>query len=378
MGGVFALAAAVGPVLGGWLADGIGWRWLFWINVPLAGCAVVVAALLLPRERVAAGRIRVDIAGIAALAIGVTAVVLLTSWVGNRYPWRSPVIVVLGVLAVTAVVVFVLAERRAMEPIVDLGLFRYRTFALVTSAALLGAVPIFGVATYLPTYLQMVVGLTATAAGMLMLCMIAGIGSAVVVCAQIVSRTGHYKWLPVGGYGAAACAVLAMTELDAMASLQTIGIVLFLFGCGMGCVVELLVLVAQNSTPAAKVGTVTAVHQFGRELGASLGIALVGSVFVARLGQSLVGSPALNGTAGFAVPDVGPVELGHLSAQAHAAVAAAYEGALTSSFLVVVPFAVISAVVLAFIRPETMRTTLPPAGEDEPSASRELPARSTR
>lgn len=376
MGAVFAVAAAAGPVLGGWLADGIGWRWAFWLTLPLAGFAILLAVLLRPRERAGYGPIRLDIEGMAALAIGVAAVVALTSWAGTRYPWWSPVIVSLGVVALTAAVVFVLVERRAIEPIIDLGLFRHRNFALVTAAALLGALPIFGVATYLPTYLQMVVGLTATTAGMVMLCMIAGIGSAVVVCAQIVSRTGHYKWLPVGGCGAVAVALLVLTTLDATTGLPAIGLTLFLFGCGMGCVVELLVLVAQNSTPAAKVGTVTAVHQFGRELGASLGIALVGSVFVARLGRSVIAISSGNGAAGSELPGVGPVELGHLTAPVRATVVAAYDAALTSSFLVVLPFAVISAVLLAFVRPEPMRTTLPAADSDEPADSSQLVPRS--
>lgn len=354
IGAVFALSAAAGPVLGGWLTEGVGWRWAFWINLPLGAGALVLAAVLLPASRPRSRAGRPDIAGIGTLAIGLVAFVLLISEAGTRYAWTSPTAGGLAAIALTAAVAFVLAERRAAEPIVALGLFRQRNFALATGAGMAGALAVFGVVNYLPTYLQMASGLSATRAGVVMLCLIAGIGTTTVTCAQIVSRTGHYKWLPVAGSGLVALALLLLSMLRPESELTSIGAVLFVLGAGMGCSIEVLVLVAQTSAPARDVGTATAVHQFAREIGVSLGTAFVGTMVTTRLGHLL---PAgLTGS--------GPADLARMTEDTRSTIAAAYDAALMPTFLAVVPFVIVSAVGLAFIHARPLPTTL--ALNDEP------------
>jgi len=358
IGAVFALAAIAGPVVGGVFADGIGWRWAFWINIPLGGCAILVALTLLPRSRPVRERTRIDVGGIVAMAVGVTAVVLLTSEAGTRYPWSSPMIVAPAVVALVAAGGFVMLERRALEPIIALHLFGNRNFALVTCAGLTGAVAVFGVVTYLPTYLQMVAGLSAARAGMTMLCLVAGIGSATLGCAQIVSRTGHYKWLPVAGSVAVTAAIIGLSTLDAYSGLQAVAVALFVFGAGMGCVLETLVLVAQNSSPADEVGSATAVHAFVREIGVSLGTAVVGTVFTSRLAHLLAAGPVTDRRFAAGLDGVGPAELHRLTGALRTPIVAAYHGALTSTFLTVVPLMLVSAVALTFVRPQPLATTV--------------------
>ena len=153
--GVFALSAMLGPVLGGWLTDGLGWRWAFWI-IPLGAAAIASGAAFLPS---APGRVRpvIDVAGIVAMTAAVRHQV--ASWGGVAYRWGSPVIVSISAIAVLASAVFIAAERRAADPIIPLALFRNRTFTAATIAGLVMAVAMFGAIAYLPTYLQMVNGL---------------------------------------------------------------------------------------------------------------------------------------------------------------------------------------------------------------------------
>jgi len=195
VGAVFALSAMLGPVLGGWLTDGLGWRWAFWINLPLGAAAIATGAAYLPSAGGRVRPVRIDVAGIVAMAVAVTAIVLVASWGGVAYRWGSPVIVSISVIAVLASAAFIAAERQAADPIIPLALFRNRTFTAATIAGLVMAVGMFGAIAYFPTYLQMVNGLGATGAGLVMLTLIAGLAVTSAGSAQIVRRTGQYVWI---------------------------------------------------------------------------------------------------------------------------------------------------------------------------------------
>ena len=199
MGGVFAISSVAGPLLGGWFTDSIGWRWAFWMNIPLGILAIASAAFFLRLPKNTNRNPKIDVTGIFLLAIASTCLVLMTTWGGNTYDWNSPVIIGLIVGAIVAGITFVFVERRAAEPIMPLHLFKDRNFNLTTIVGLILGVAMFGALAYLPTYLQMVTGLNATQAGLLMIPLMAALLIASVVSGQIVSRTGRYKWLPMTG-----------------------------------------------------------------------------------------------------------------------------------------------------------------------------------
>ncbi len=349
IGAVFALSAVTGPVIGGWLTEGVGWRWAFWANLPLGGLAVLAVALLLrhdpPRRD---SPVRLDIAGTAVLAVAVTALVLLVSWGGTRLPWTSPAGLGLAALTGTAAVAFVLVERRAVEPVIPLGLFRDRTFTAVVVAGLVMAVAMFGTLGYLPTYLQMAAGLGPRAAGLAMLTLVAGLAVAIVGSAQIVRRTGRTKFLPLVGTGLVATALGLLATLTTGTPLPLAGLYLMLLGLGIGCAWEVLVVVAQNTAPDSALGTATATNSFFREIGVCVGSGLVGALFTARLRDLLAERVSLP-------PEVDPAGLSPalvagLPPEVRAAVATAYNDALTPVFALLVPVVLASSLLLLLVR----------------------------
>jgi EmrB/QacA subfamily drug resistance transporter len=374
IGAVFALSAVLGPFLGGWFAEGIGWRWALWINVPLGGVSILLAAALLrvPNHRVQ--RVHVDVWGITTMTAAVTSLVLLSTWGGTRYAWTSPVITCIGAVAVLAAIGFVMAEQRAVEPLIPLRLFRMRNFTLATTAGLIMAVAMFGTIGYLPTYLQMVNGLGATGSGLVMLALIGGVMTTTLLAAQVVSRTGRYKWLPVIGAAVVALALALLSTIEVQTDLRVVGGYLFLLGAGIGCALEILVIIVQNTVPAADVGTATAATSFFREIGVSLGSAVVGTLFTSRLTALLAERlPGEATSAGEAVSLV-PARVQALPEALRAPIVAAYHDALTPVFVTLVPLLLLSVVGLWFIKPVPLATTVPRDESPGGGAARTDPA----
>ena len=352
---VFAVAAVSGPVLGGWLTDTVGWRWAFWINLPVGLVAIVAALVLLPISPRSDRRVRFDLAGALVLAVAVTLLVLITAWGGSRLPWTSPLLVGLVLAAVVAVVTFVRIELRTADPVLPLSLLASRNVALAVSAGLLLGVAMFGTVGYLPTYLQLVQGLSPTRAGLMMLTLIAGLAVAATVAAQLVRRTGRYKALPVIGAGLVAAALLGLSSLGQGDGLPEIGLYLFGLGTGIGCAWEVLVVVVQNSVRPDRVGVATAANGFFRELGVLLGTALVGALFAARLGGLL--AERLPGSGIGIDPDsVTPERLRQLPPELRDLLAGAYGDALTPVFALLVPLVLAALVGLCLIRPDPLAT----------------------
>ena len=355
-GSMFAISSVIGPLLGGWFTNGIGWRWLFWINVPVAAFAIVAAvALLHPIPRPA--RPRIDVGGIVAMSAAVTALVLLTSTAPDQ--WLQPQNVALIVVLALTTALVLLVERRAAEPILPHRLLTQRDFVLATIGGLCFALAMTGVVGYIPTYLQMAEGLTATTAGLMMIPMVAGIMTSSFGGGSLISRTGRYRWMPIAGAAVVAACLLALSSVTVTSPLWEIGVVLYGMGVGMGLGGQSLVLTAQNAFPR-EVGTSTAAFAFFKEIGASLGASVIGGLFGARLATGL----AQSSLAGLDPRTITPREVAEATTAVQAQVAAAYHDALIPVYLGLVPMMVVAGVLLLFIREQRLPPHLPTRIDD--------------
>nr|BFF22843.1 hypothetical protein GCM10025732_08080 [Glycomyces mayteni] len=214
MGAVFGLAAVAGPLLGGWITDNADWRWAFWINLPLgvAALAISAAAIKLPRKRV---HVKFDYLGTALMAVAVTSLILVCTWGGTEYEWTSPQILWLGAVTVVAAVLFAVVERRAKEPLIPLRMVKNPVFSIATLIGMIAiGLGMFAVISYMPTYLQMVYGYSATESGLLLIPMVAGMMLTAVTSGSLVSKLGRYKGFVVAGMLVMPVGIWLMSTLD--------------------------------------------------------------------------------------------------------------------------------------------------------------------
>ncbi|WP_282441292.1 MDR family MFS transporter [Corynebacterium pygosceleis] len=369
MGSVFGLASVLGPVLGGWFTDGPGWRWGLWLNIPMGLLTLIGIALFLTLPNHAQGG-RLDWAGMATMTLATASFILTVTWGGRDHPWTSPVI--LGLICSSAVftVLFVTVEKRAQDPLVPMWLFGNHNFRLTTIAGLIAGIFMFGALAYMPTYLQMVHSMSPTEAGLMMVPMMLGLmGTSITVGAR-VSRTGRYRIYPIVGMALTGIALWLLSDLTYDSSLIRVGGYLFILGMGLGCAMQILVLVVQNSFPISVVGTATAANNFFRQIGGATGSALVGGIFVSNL-SGLLGDrlPGALAELGDGAAETGAKISGHganltpalvqtLPEPVRVAVDTAYNDALTPVFALLAPLAVVCAVVLFFVREEKLKDTI--------------------
>ncbi len=232
LGGVWSFSSVVGPILGGWFADSVGWRWAFWFNLPLGAIAIIFVLAFLRAPLQKKTRVRLDVAGMTAMAIATTAIILLISWGGREYAWGSPVILGLAGVAVVVGALLVFIESKAAEPIIPLHLFRDRNFDLVTAGGLLTSLAFLGVVVYMPSYLQMVTGLSATKSGLLLVPLSLGILTTSLGTGMLVSRTGRYKWMPPVGAMLVALSLYLLSTLTVGTSVWLACFYMFVHGVG--------------------------------------------------------------------------------------------------------------------------------------------------
>ncbi|WNI19723.1 MDR family MFS transporter [Streptomyces sp. ITFR-21] len=296
--GVMAVAMIGGPLVGGSITDNWGWRWSFYINLPIGAVALAMVTIVLhlPKKR---GQARIDYLGAALLTVAITSLVLLTTWGGTQYAWGSVQIIGLLVLGLAALAAFLWAETRAAEPVMPLRIFRNGNFSLISLIGFLVGFTMFGAMTFLPLYQQTVQGASATNSGLLLLPLLLAMMVVSMVAGRFTTSTGKYKIFPIVGGGLMTVGLYLLSTMDVHTSRFTSGLFMAVLGAGMGCIMQTTMLVAQNSVEMKDMGVGSSSATLFRTIGGSFGVSLFGALFAHKVqdGMSGKGSTATSGGA---------------------------------------------------------------------------------
>ena len=284
---VFTLSAVTGPLWGGLLVDGPGWRWVFWSVVPICVVAIAVTnrGLRLPfatRDR------PIDWFGIALLVVASGGLILVPVWGGGTYPWGSPQILIAAAVGVVGSALFVWQEGRAEEPIIPLRLFGDRTVVVVFIMGFGLMAALLTVSTFMPLFLQVSTGVSATRSGLLLTPQSVGISLVATASGFLVTRTGRYKWTMIAGSALAVAALLLLTRIGPETGALDLAPVLFVLGAGLGLIFPNLTLSVQNAVSAEDLGIGTSTANFFRSMGGAFGAAFGGALMRTYLDNSLI------------------------------------------------------------------------------------------
>ncbi|MFC1442728.1 MDR family MFS transporter [Streptacidiphilus sp. N1-10] len=363
MGAVFGLSSVAGPLLGGWFTDSIGWRWIFYINLPIGLGALVVCsfALKLPVNR---REHSIDYLGSAAIVTGVTSLLLYLNWAGTSYGWASWQGLLLLGASILLTAGFILIERRAAEPILPMRLFRNPIFSVGNGFGFFAGFAMFGGIIYLPVYLQAVQGMSATKSGLGMLPAVAGIMATAITSGRLMAKTGKYKIYPIVGAVVIIGSLLLLSTLSNSTAYWQVALYAFAFGAGLGLTMQTMVTAIQNSVDFRDMGVATASATFFRQIGASIGTAIFGTVLTSRLAhymkQEFAGSGGAGG--GGAKLDANNVQaIQHLPAAVKGHVTNAFAHSIGDLFLTGVPFIAIALVFALLLKEKPLATMDPSA-----------------
>jgi EmrB/QacA subfamily drug resistance transporter len=288
----FAVATVVGPLVGGALVEHVGWRWVFYVNLPVGLAALAGLSLRLPSPDIQRPTASLDAAGAALLAGATGALMLGCIWGGSRYAWGSGTIAGLFAAAVVLAAALVLRERHAADPIVPVELLRTPVVAIAGAALFLTTASLFAVTVFVPVFLQATTGATPTEAGLLLIPMMLGIAVSTNVAGRLIERTGRYKRYPVAGLALMTGALALLAVVAGDPSRTATGVAIAVFGLGFGMVGQVLIVAVQNAVDRRQLGAAMATVNFFRGLGGAVGAAVLGAVFAARTGSvDLAGDP---------------------------------------------------------------------------------------
>ena len=363
---VFGTSSVLGPVLGGWFADGPGWQWIFFINVPLGLAALFVtsSALKIPHVR---RDHSIDYLGAATVVASVSAFLLYTAWSGPELGWTSGTSLTLLVGGFVLAVAFVFIELHAAEPIIPMRLFGNSIFSIANAFGFLIGVAMFGSMIFIPVYLQVVDGMTPTESGLAMLPMVVGIFTTSIAAGQLMSRNGRYKHYPILGAGVVTGALVMLSTLDNTTPYWYAGLAMFVMGLGLGLTMQVLIVVVQNSVDRSDMGVATSSVTFFRQMGGSFGTALFGAILSSRLAVHMAEATASLPRAQRGTADLDEVAnnvelIKALPEPLHGLVTQAFSMSLHDTFLAAVPLTLVALAVALFLK------EVPLTGRAEPQA----------
>ena len=357
MGSVFAVSSVGGPLIGGFFVDNLDWRWVFYINLPIGIVALVATArfLRLPVQR---RDHRVDYLGAVLLVSGVVAALLVTVWGGSEYAWSSPIILGLAAGAVVLLGLFLVQESRAEEPILPLRLFRNRVYTLTSAAGFIVGLAMFGGIIFLPLFLQVVTGVSATSSGLLIVPLMAGILVTSIVSGRRISAHGRYKRYPVAGTLVASAGLLLLSTMSPQTAMLVASAYMVVLGAGLGLVMQVLVIAVQNAVDMSDLGVATSSSTFFRSLGGSFGTALFGAILSSRLAAGIAERlPGAGGSIPLSELTGSPAIMAQLPEAIRIPLIAAFSDAITGVFLIAIPFTLVAFVLVVLLPELPLRET---------------------
>jgi len=353
------LAMVAGPLVGGYITTNWSWRWIFYINMPIGGAALVYlwATLHLPRKRV---EHKIDWWGAAVIAIGASSIVLLTSWGGSQYAWGSWQIIALEIISALALVAFFWVEGRAAEPMLPLHVFKNRNFSLASGMSFLLGTAMLGALTFLPLYQQTVQGASPTVSGLLLIPMMLGSTVTSLISGQVTSRTGRYKILPITGAAIMTVAMFLLTHLGPHTTRLNSALIFVVFGVGMGFLMQITSLIAQNSVPQKDMGVASSSRAFFQQIGGSMGVSLFGVIFINKLNSvmaPLSGGHALNSSS------LDPQSFRQLAPAARAIAFVGISHGLDAVFWFAIPITAVVFLLALWVKEIPLRGRVEPAAD---------------